>query len=86
MKLAESDLRTSIGRTLHYVTDRCGIQCDKLTPSLVKRKLQYMETPVDERWRVEFADELLMIRKGELELTGFQQDEIEEILKTVCIT
>ena len=86
MKLAESDFRTSIVRTLHYAAVKCGTQCDKLTPSLIKRKLQYMETPADEKWRVEFAHELLMIRKMELELTGFLQEEIEEILKNICIT
>ena len=86
VKLAENDFRTSIGRTLHYAAVRCGTQFDKLTPSLVKRKLQYMETPADEKWRVEFAHELLMVRKRELELTGFLQEEIEEILKNVCIT
>ena len=86
VKLAENDFRTSIGRTLHYAAVRCGTQFDKLTPSLVKRKLQYMETPADEKWRIEFAHELLMVRKRELELTGFLQEEIEEILKNVCIT
>ena len=45
IKLAESDLRTSLGRTLHYATD-------ELTPSLVKRKLQYMEIPENKKWRV----------------------------------
>ena len=44
-----------------------------------------METPADEKWRIEFAHELLMVRKRELELTGFLQEEIEEILKNVCI-
>ena len=56
MKLAESDLWTPIGKTLHYVADKCGAEFEELTPSLVKRKLQYMDIPENEKWRIVFAN------------------------------
>ena len=89
MKMAESDLRTSIGSTLHYVAVKCDITNDdyeKLTPALVKRKLQYAELPVNQQWRTTFAHEIKMIQNDELELDGFLPDELEEILTHICIS
>ena len=83
IKLAERDLQTSLGRTLHYVADRCNVVLDELTPSLVKRKLQYMEVPENEKWRVGFANELIKLRNSELELTGFLSEEIDKMLNNI---
>ena len=69
MKLAETDLRTSIGRTLNYVAVHSGISYDeyeKLTPALVKRKITYEEQPADQVWRNSFAHEIKMIKNDTL--------------------
>ena len=89
MKLAESDLRTSIGKTLQYAAFQCGIvdmDFDKLTPALIKRRMQYAEVPVDQKWRISFAEEIKMIKNSSLELDGFLQEEIDEILSYICIS
>ena len=86
MKLAEKDLRTSIGRTLQYAAVECGIGNDyeQLTPGLVKRKLRYAEIPEDQKWRVPFVQELRMIKHCSLELDGFLPEEIDAILTHIC--
>ena len=86
MKLAEKDLRTSIGRTLQYAAVNCAIGNDyeQLTPSLVKRKLRYAEIPEDQKWRVPFVQELRMLKHRSLELDGFLAEEIGAILTHIC--
>ena len=89
MKPAETDLRTSIGRTLNYVAVHSGISYDeyeKLTPALVKRKITYEEQPADQVWRNSFAHEIKMIKNDTLELPGFLPQEIEDILTHICIS
>ena len=52
---------------------------EKLTPALIKRRMQYAEAPVDQKWRISFAKEIKMIQNSSLELDGLLQKEIYKI-------
>ena len=86
-RLQERDLRTVLGQTLDYLVSECGLKAgelEKLTSSLVKRKLRYVAIPVDMTWKVSMAKELLDIRDGGREIQGFERSELDEILTYCC--
>ena len=59
-------------------------EIEKLTPSLVRRKLCYAAIPADATWTVNMAKELIAIRDGRLEVPGFGRSEINEMLTHCC--
>ena len=87
-RLAQSDLRTVLGKTLSSLQTSCGLaphQSSQLTANFVKRKLRYFATPESEAWRVDMSLELLKLRQSELALPGFSSAEREEIVKHICV-
>ena len=46
--------------------------------------VQYQKVPDGEAWRVGFVKEMLEIKLGELEVAGFENEELQEILEVVC--
>ena len=58
----------------------------KIHMQVIHMQVIYMQVIICERWKVEFAHELLMLRNMELKLRGFLQEQIQEILKYICIT
>ena len=88
-RMAQSDLRTVLGKTLSSLQTSCGLtpdQSSQLTANLVKKMLSYYATPDTEAWRVDMSMELLKLRKGELEVPGFSSAEHEEIFKHICVS
>ena len=87
-RIAEQDQRTVLGRTLSKLLLECSLKngdLNKLTASLVKKKLVYKTVPINEEWRVALGRELLLIRDDEnTELPGFTAEECEEFLKHIC--
>ena len=49
-------------------------------------KLIYSEIPITEKWRIDFTNELLSIKKGTFEAPGFTYDEECDMLEYVCIS
>ena len=86
MRLAESDHRTVIGRTLHWLNDICGVsESSMLTPSLVKRKLRYKPVDQEEAWKVNVAIEIVEAIKDTEIIEDFSKDELRTMLDFVCI-
>ena len=84
-RLAEKDMRTVMGRTLHYLVRQCNVNClDDLNAPLVKESLKYAVVPEAEGWRVPLANELKDIRDGKSNLGEFSKKEIEEMLVSAC--
>ena len=55
LKLAETDMRTTLGSTLSYVASSCGIsntEFHRLSPGLVKRRMKYGEAQDEDNWQV----------------------------------
>ena len=81
-----SDLRTIMGNNLGNIGKECGFQRKHETPptpTIVKKTMQYFKTPASEKWRVDILSELL---SRELDVVGFEQDEILEMMTFLCST
>ena len=89
-RISASDQRTVLGRTLSSLMNSCGLQPEhlsNLTAGLIKRKLSYQIVPEEELWRLDMGQELLKLRDGDyLDLPGFSKDELDELLKHVCVS
>ena len=84
-RLAEKDQRTVLGKTLQYLTEQCDLQSvDELSPSIVKKELRYKKVSHDSNWQVTMAKELLEVRKREVLIEGFSDEEVHSIFDYVC--
>ena len=50
----------------------------------VKKNLVYAGRESDELWKSSLAKELLDVRTNKLEISGFNEDEVEEMLAYTC--
>ena len=76
-----------MGRTLSTLCQDMNIhELDKLTATMVKRKMRYFEIPEQDCWRVPMVKELIGIRNGELTVPGFSTEECNDILSQLCVT
>ena len=46
--------------------------------------LTYQTIPEDEMWRLSLIKELLEIRRNDLELNGFSEEEVSSLIDCVC--
>ena len=79
------ELRTLLGKTLHRISTEVGEKVDDLDGRLIKRKLKYAVIPELDAWRVPLGLELMAVKSGQSHLSGFTDDEIESILRYVCV-
>ena len=86
-RLAETDMRTVMGRTLHHLKLQCTVnKTEDLSPALIKKSMKYSAIPEAEEWRIPLALELKDIRDGKVSLSEFSKSEVEELLASVCIS
>ena len=84
-RLAEKDHRTVLGNTLEYLADKCKLsEVHDLSPHIVKKRLKFELIPPGLDWQVSLAQELMSIRCGELTVDGFNQSDIELMLRSAC--
>ena len=83
-RLCVTDQRTVIGRSSTQISRETGLarwEPSQLCPALVKKKMKYFEVPAHEHWRTGFLTELL---SDTLEIPGFSDDELEEMVSYLC--
>ena len=62
-RLAECDMRTVMGRTLHHLKLQCTVnKTEDLSPALIKKSMKYSAIPESEDWMIPLALELKDIR------------------------
>ena len=84
-KLFKGDQRTVLGRTLFTLCRLSDAQnTDSISCQTVKKNVKYFVVPEAEAWRVDMVSELLKLRKETLSLPGFNLEEIQDILDSVC--
>ena len=81
--LFKSDLRTVYGNNLHIISEECDTVTEDLSGYIIKTKMNYFDTPEREKWRHGILTELL---DESVEIGGFQNNEISEMIKILCTT
>ena len=49
-------------------------------------KVVFKEIPVGEEWRVNIVKEIIEVQNNNLEVSGFESEEIKTILTWICTT
>ena len=84
-RIASKDMRTVLGSTLEYLRNECKLETvEILSLTLIKKNLVYAKTTPDSEWMERVAKEMLDVRNNKLDLIGFDDDEIKEILTFAC--
>ena len=86
VRLAASDMRTVLGRTLDKISVECNCSLEFLTKNLVKKRLKYATVSSDETWRTQIVKELYSARKDDHLIPGFSLDEINSMLNYICVS
>ena len=81
--LFKNDLRTVYGNNLHQISLECNAQVGDLSPGTVKTRMKYFKTPENEEWRHGVLEELL---DASTEVSGFEKQEIVEMIQFICTT
>ena len=82
-KLYENDQRTVHGKNLSNIANSCNVTKEYLCPSLVKEQMNYFSPPVNEQWRSSVVQEL-EVRRNNMDIQGFDNNEITEMLSYLC--
>ena len=85
LRVVEFDTQSVTGRNLRSIILQTAVQdIRKLRPDDVKVK--YSDVPRNEKYRVAFINEIIDVKNNQLEVNGFNDDEIEEILQHLCVS
>ena len=88
-RINERDMRTILGKTLNTITQMFSpalLELEDLNANLVKLQCRYFEVPLNEKWRLPLLTELLQVRKSNLSLGNFEKQEVDEMIKHLCVT
>ena len=85
LRVVEFDTQSVTGRNLRSILLQTDVQdVRNLKPDDVKVK--YRDVPRDEKYRVDFINEILDVKNNQLEVNGFHDDELQEILQHLCVS
>ena len=85
LRVVEFDTQSVTGRNLRSILLQTDVQdVRNLRPDDVKGK--YRDVPRNEKYRVAFIDEIIDVQNNQLEVNGFHDDELEEILQHLCVS
>ena len=82
--LCKDNLRTTLGNNLHNIALDCLTSVKSLTKTIVKNNMKYFDIPEENRWRIEFVKEILNLKIDQLQIEGFHDDELNEIINFLC--
>jgi hypothetical protein len=85
LRVVEFDTQSVTGRNLKSIFLQTEAQdVRRLKPSDVKAK--YRDVPRNDEYRVGFIKEIIDVKNNQLEVKGFNDDELEEILQHLCVS
>ena len=80
------DVRSTTGLNLRKILLQTNkVSVDQLGKSDI-HSISYFPTPDDEIWKERMAIELLEARDNQLEVEGFEQEELETFLEYLCVS
>ena len=62
----------------------CDVNVSDLAKPLVKSNLKYSEVPEDFGWKIILVKELLQTRANLYVVHGFDNEELSDIINTIC--
>ena len=87
LQVVELDTRSVTGRNLRTILLENSVQdIRSLTPEHVTAKYRDMPMPMNEQYRVDFIREMVDVKNNELEVQGFTDDELDDILQHLCVS
>ena len=81
--LVYNDRRTLTGRTASRIALDCGVERTVLDWKQAMN-VRYFPPPPGEQWRIPLLQELLEVRKGNVEIPGIDQEIIKNIIDEIC--
>ena len=81
--LVYDDRRTLVGMTMTIVALDCNVARSTLDISNVK-KLRYFPPLAEDEWKISFFKELINIRDEKLDVAGFAQEDIKNMIEEIC--
>ena len=78
-----------MGKTLHYIRTECNVKgssLDDLSSKMVKERMGYSILEADDQWKVHLALEIMDVREGCKSVDGFSTNEVEDMLRCICIS
>ena len=86
-----NDMRTVTGRNIRYILEKIEHRKDlfKVKISWLKKRINFCEIPDNEKWRVNFVEEIVNIRQNVFKLdldddSFLTSDQLSEILDYLC--
>ena len=79
------DVRSTTGRNLRNIL----VQTDKRNVVQLRKEdcynLQYHPSSADNKWKEEMLKELIDVKRNQVEVDGFDQEELDEIMEFICV-
>ena len=84
LELSMKDLRTITGMNLRWIMLLTGKgTVEELKPADTD-KIEYHKIPEEESWRIDFVQELIDIKYGDLVANSMMKPELDHILNYIC--
>jgi len=80
----QNNLMTTLGKNIYNIAQDCNCYPSDLTKLYVKSNLTFAEVSDDNFWKIPFLKELLSVRSNEIEIPGFERDELSQIINYLC--
>ena len=85
LRVVEFDTRSATGMNLRTILlETSVLDVSSLKPVDVTTK--YRDMPMNEEYRVDFIKEMTDVKNNQLEVHGFTDDEIYDILQHICVS
>ena len=85
LQVIEHDALSVTGRNLRSILIKTGLH-DIKSLKAADYKTKYREVPDSEEYRVGYIEELINIQHSKVEVPGLEVDELQEILKHLCVS
>ena len=57
---------------------------EDLSPSSIKENMVFRQVPPEDKWKVSFVKELIMVRSNDMMIENLENIELDEILDHLC--
>ena len=77
VQIVKKDVRSITGSNIRRIM---LLQEKNSIEHLKHENVEYHSVPESKKWRIDFLKELLKVKFGEVEVSGFEKNELEEII------